>query len=68
MSEMESFETRSEAGQARSRTVARVVQITAVVAILGGLWGAIYSPRGAGLVVAFVAFVVYLVSDGLGRR
>jgi len=68
MSEMESFETRSEGRQARGLTVARVVQITAVVAILGGLWGAIYSPRGAGLVVAFVAFVVYLVSDGLGRR
>jgi len=68
MSEMESFETRSEARQSRGETLTRVVQITAVMAILGGLWGAIYSPRSAGLVVAFVAFVVYLVSDLLGRR
>ncbi len=68
MSEMESFETRSEPRQSRGETVARVVQITAGVAILGGLLGAIYSPRSAGLVVAFVAFVVYLVSDLLGRR
>jgi len=68
MSEMESFERRSEGRHARGQAVARVVQITAVVAILVGLWGAIYSPRSAGLVVAFVAFVVYLVSDLLGRR
>ena len=68
MSEMESFERRSEAQKSRRQTVARVVQITTAVAILGGLWGAVYSPRSAGLVVAFVAFVVYLVSDLLSRR
>jgi len=68
MSEMESFERRSEAQKSRGQTVARVVQITTVVAIVGGLWGAVYSPRSAGVVVAFVAFVVYLVSDLLSRR
>ena len=63
MSEMESFETRSDARQAWGHTVARVIQIIAAMAIFGGLWGAIYSPPSASLVVAFVAFVVYLICD-----
>lgn len=68
MSEMESNETRREATQATGKTVARLVRIVAVVAMLGGLLGTIYFPRGASLIVAFLAFVAYLISDHLSRR
>lgn len=68
MSEMESVETRGEVRRATGKTVARLVKIIAVVAILGGLFGAIYFPHSASLVVAFFAFVAYLISDHLSRR
>ena len=68
MSEMESVETREGARQATGKTVARLVQIVAVVAMLGGLLGAFYLPHGASLSVAFLAFVAYLISDHWSRR
>jgi hypothetical protein len=68
MSEIESVETRDEARQGWGQTATRLLQIVAAVAILVGLSGAIYSPHSASLVVAFLAFVVYLVSDYLRRK
>ena len=48
--------------------MARVVRIVAVVAMLAGLLGTIYFPRSASLIVAYLAFVAYLIADHLSRR
>jgi len=68
MSETESVETREEARQATGKTATRLIQIIAAVAIVGGLVGAVYLPRSASLVVAFLGFVAYLIFDHVSRR
>jgi uncharacterized protein YqgC (DUF456 family) len=67
MSEIESVEPRGER-RAKSKTVAMLAQVIAVVAMLGGLVGTIYYPHSASLVVAFLAFVAYLISHHWSRR
>jgi hypothetical protein len=68
MSEMGSVETCREARQETGKIVVRLVQMIAVAAMLGGLLGAIYLPRSASLIVAFFAFVAYLLFDHASRR
>jgi hypothetical protein len=68
MSEMESIESRGEARNSRAETMFRLVQVLAAVGVLAGLWGAIYRPHSMSLVVAFLAFVAYLIADLLRRR
>ena len=68
MSETESDKTRGESRQAALRTLIRMIRVVAACAVLGGLVGAIYNPRSGGLVVAFFAFVAYLISDFFLRR
>ena len=68
MSEIESVETCREARRKTGKIAVRLVQMIAVAAILGGLMGAIYLPRSASLIVAFLAFVAYLLFDHVSRR
>ena len=68
MSEMESVETRREERRATGKAAARVVRIVSVLAMLAGLWGTIFFPHSASLIVAYLAFVAYLIADHLSRR